>query len=302
MSAVLFDVPGPRARLRHLVFTIIGTVLVAGLAAWVLWVLWDKEQITPDKWEAFGELDILANLFEGLLQTLAAAAVAIALAIMFGSVFAAGRLSDHAYLRWPSVVVVEFFRAVPLLLMIFFIFLGFGGTLGTFWSLVIGLMLYNGSVLAEIFRAGMLAVPRGQSEAAYAIGMRKSQVMRLVLAPQALRSMLPAIISQCVVALKDTALGFIIAAPGIIRVGERIYISPQYRNPLAVGFFLAALFIVINYSLSRLAQWLESQMRRQGRTVVTATNIPGVGMEAAEARLAATRAGGGGAGGGGAAG
>jgi glutamate transport system permease protein len=131
-------------------------------------------------------------------------------------------------------------------------------------------MLYNGSVLAEIFRAGILSVPRGQSEAAYAIGMRKGQVMRLILAPQAVRSMLPAIISQCVVALKDTALGFIIGAPGIVRDAERIYIAPQYNNPLAVGILLAAIFIVINYSLSRLAIWLESRLRREGRAVVRA--------------------------------
>ena len=123
-------------------------------------------------------------------------------------------------------------------------------------------------MLAEIFRAGIQAVPRGQSEAAYAIGMRKSQVMRLVLAPQALRSMLPAIISQCVVALKDTALGYIIGAAGVVRVGELIYLSPQYRNPLAVGIVLAAIFIVINYSLSRLAIYLEGRMRRQGKQVV----------------------------------
>jgi glutamate transport system permease protein len=185
-------------------------------------------------------------------------------------VLASGRLSEHRALRWPSILVIEFFRAVPLLLLIFFLFLGFGGPLGTFWALVIGLMLYNGSVLAEIFRAGILAVPRGQREAAYAVGMRKSQVMRLVLAPQAVRAMLPAIISQCVVALKDTALGFIIGAPGIVRDAERIYIAPQYNNPLAVGIVLAAIFIVINYSLSRLAIYLERRMRREGAAVVQA--------------------------------
>jgi glutamate transport system permease protein len=268
MTAVLFDVPGPRARRRHLIGTVVAGVALAALAGWVLWVLWDKEQITPEQWEPFLEPNIVELLYEGLIDTLTAAAVAIALAVAFGALFAAGRLSDHAAVRWPSIVVIEFFRAVPLLLLIFFLFLGFGGPLGTFWALVLGLMLYNGSVLAEIFRAGILSVPRGQSEAGYAIGMRKSQVMRLILAPQAVRSMLPAIISQCVVALKDTALGFIIGAPGIVRDAERIYIAPQYNNPLAVGIVLAAIFIIINYSLSRLATYLESRMRREGRAVV----------------------------------
>jgi glutamate transport system permease protein len=268
MSSVLFDAPGPRALRRQRIGTIVAGLALAGLAGWVLWTLWDKEQITPDQWEPFTESNIVELLYEGLIDTLTAAAVAILLAVALGAVLASGRLSDHAVVRWPSILVIEFFRAIPLLLLIFFLFLGFGSTLGTFWALVLGLMLYNGSVLAEIFRAGILSVPRGQSEAAYAVGMRKSQVMRLILAPQAVRSMLPAIISQCVVALKDTALGFIIGAPGIVRDAERIYIAPQYNNPLAVGILLAAIFIVINYSLSRLAVYLESRMRREGQAVV----------------------------------
>ena len=268
MSSVLFDVPGPKARNRHRLFTVVAALGLAALAGWVLWTLWQKEQITPDKWEAFTVPGIIKGLFDGLLETLAAAAVAIALAVIFGAVFASGRLSDHAVVRWPSIVVIEFFRAVPLLLLILFIFFAAGSPLGPFWALVIGLTLYNGSVLAEIFRAGILAVPRGQSEAAYAVGMRKSQVMRLVLAPQALRSMLPAIISQCVVALKDTALGYVIGAGGIVDVAERIYISPLHRNPFAVGIVLAAVFIVINYTLSRLAVYLEARLRREGRAVV----------------------------------
>lgn len=277
MSTVLFDIPGPKARARHRVYTVLGTAGLVALAAWILWTLWEREQITPEKWEAFTRPTILRALTEGLVTTLSAAAVAIAFAVVFGALFAAGRLSDHRWLRLPSVVVVEFFRAVPLLLLILAIYLGLGSTLGTFWSLVLGLTLYNGSVLAEIFRAGILAVPKGQSEAGYAIGLRKSQVMWLILAPQAFRSMLPAVVSQCVVALKDTALGYIIGAPGIVRVGEQIYISPMYNNPLVVGLVLAAVFIVINYALSRLAQWLESGLRREGRRVVAVTAVPGAG-------------------------
>ena len=268
MSSVLFDVPGPKARVRHGILTVVVVLVFAGVAAWVLWVLWEKEQITPEKWAPFTESVIINLLLEGLLDTLLAAAAAIALAVVFGAVFASGRLSDHAWARWPSIAVIEFFRAVPLLLLILFLFFGFGSTLGTFWALVIGLTLYNGSVLAEIFRAGILSVPRGQSEAAYAVGMRKSQVMRLILAPQALRSMLPAIISQCVVALKDTALGFVIGASGIVHDAEAIYIFPQYNNPLAVGIVLMAIFIAINYSLSKLAEYLESRLRREGKAVV----------------------------------
>ncbi len=271
MSGVLFDLPGPRARARQRLYTLLSILAFAALLSSVLWKLWQEEQITPDKWEAFAQPQIIEGLAEGLLDTLTAAAVAIALAVGFGAIFASGRLSDRAWLRWPSVMVVEFFRAVPVLLLIFFLFFGFADVLNRFWALVLALMLYNGSVLAEIFRAGILAVPKGQSEAAYALGMRKSQVMRVVLAPQAVRSMLPAIISQCVVALKDTALGYIIGAPGIVDVAEQIWISPLYNNIIATAIVLAVVFIVINYTLSRLAIYLESQLRREGREAVHVT-------------------------------
>ena len=268
MSTVLFDNPGPVARARHRVYTGVALLALGVLVGFALWQLWTKEQITPDKWEAFTEPQIIRALFEGLLDTLTAAVVAITLAVAFGAVFATGRLSDRAWVRWPCWLVVEFFRAVPLLLLILVIFLGFGQALGTFWALVLGLMLYNGSVLAEIFRAGVLAVPKGQSEAAYAIGMTKSQVLSHILAPQALRAMLPAIISQCIVALKDTALGYVIGASGILKVGQQIYISPLYNNPFATAVVLAVVFIIVNYSLSRLAVYLESRMRRHGTATV----------------------------------
>lgn len=277
MSTVLFDNPGPVTRARHRIYTVAALIVFVGLLGFALWQLWTKEQITPEKWEAFTEPHIIQALGEGLVSTLLAAALAISLAVAFGALFATGRLSDRGWVRWPSWLVVEFFRAVPLLLLILVIFFGFGSTLGSFWSLVIALMLYNGSVLAEIFRAGVQAVPKGQSEAAYAIGMTKSQVMVQILAPQALRSMLPAIVSQCVVALKDTALGFVIGSSGIVKVGGQIYISPIYNNPLAVGLVLAAVFIVINYSLSRLAVYLESRMRRQGTKALHLVDAGGGG-------------------------
>ena len=170
------------------------------------------------------------------------------------------RLSDHAWLRAPARLVVEFFRAVPLLLLIRFVYFGLG--LGVYWSLVVALTLYNGSVLAEVFRAGMLAVPHGQSEAAYAIGMRKNQVMRLVLMPQSVSIMLPAIVSQCVIVLKDTALGTIVSYRELETEAETI---AQFVHATFVPLTIAAIiFITINYSLSRLAVYLERRLSRRG--------------------------------------
>ena len=123
--------------------------------------------------------------------------------------------------------------------------------------MVIALTLYNGAVLAEVFRAGVLAVPKGQSEAAYAIGMRKSQVMNIVLLPQAVKIMLPAIISQCVVALKDTSLGYAVAAPGLTLVGRAIY--QEFANQVPTIIVLAAIYIVINLVLTALATWVQKR-------------------------------------------
>ena len=156
-------------------------------------------------------------LVDGLLNTLKMAAAAILGASVLGFVLGVGKLSDHAWVRWPAWAVVEFFRAIPVLLLMVFIwyFIGIEKAGSSFWAVVIALTLYNGSVLAEVLRAGVLAVPKGQREAAYAIGMRKTQVMNIVLMPQAIKIMLPAIISQCIVALKDTALGIYVVAPGL---------------------------------------------------------------------------------------
>jgi glutamate transport system permease protein len=274
-TSVLYDVPGPRARARHRIYAVVGTLVLAAMLGFAGWKLWQADQITPDAFRFLAVPDIVLALLEGLVGTLSAAAIAIVLAIGFGAVFATGKLSDHVWLRWPSIAVIEFFRAVPVLLLILFLFLSLGDVLGSFWALVLALMLYNGSVLAEIFRAGILAVPRGQREAAYAIGLRKGQVLRLIQAPQAITTMLPAIISQCVVALKDTALGFAIGSPEITRAAKSIYTSIEYNNPIAVALVLMAVFVAINYSLSRLARWLESRMRRQGKEAVhTAAQPP----------------------------
>ena len=146
-------------------------------------------------------------------------------AVVFGVVFGVGKLSDHRLSGWPCWLVVEFFRAVPVIMLMIFFFYAIYGDMDHQPRRRTGrsssaLTLYNGAVLAEVFRAGINAVPKGQAEAAYAIGMRKTQVMNIVLLPQAVKIMIPAIISQMVVALKDTSLGYAVAAPGLTRIAQ----------------------------------------------------------------------------------
>ena len=208
MSNVLYDSPGPRTIARHRIYTAIASLALLAVVGYVLWLMYDKGEFEYELWEPFLTPDyIRALVIDGLLTTVKMAFTAIIFAVVFGLLFGMGKLSEHSWVRWPCWAVVEFFRAVPVLLLMVFVFFsyGVGDGFGSYWSVVVALTLYNGSVLAEVFRAGVLAVPRGQAEAAYAIGMRKTQVMVHVLLPQAIKIMLPAIISQCVVALKDTA-------------------------------------------------------------------------------------------------
>jgi glutamate transport system permease protein len=266
MSSVLFDVPGPRAAARHRIYTWIAAILLAGVLALVVWKLYQEGEFDPEVWEEMAQPNIWQAIQQGLVATLSVAAVAIVLSVLFGALFAVARLSDHAWVRWPAVVVVEFFRAVPLLLLILFLFIAYSDILSDFWALVLALMLYNGSVLAEVFRAGINAVPRGQTEAALAVGMRKGQLMRLVLVPQAVTIMLPAIISQCVIVLKDTALGLIIAYQDLVSEGQRI---AEFVDASVVPLGTVALiFIAINYGLSRLAVFVERRFALRGRSSV----------------------------------
>ena len=261
-SSVLFDYPGPKARARHRVYTVVAALLALAVLAWVLWKLGQAGEFDARVWDEMSQPNISKAYWDGLLTTLRAAGSAIVLSIVAGGLLTVARISDHAWVRWPSLVFVQFFRAVPLLLLIMFVYFGLG--LGLYWSLVVALTLYNGSVLAEVFRAGLDAVPAGQSEAAYAIGLRKGQVLRLVLLPQSVTIMLPAIISQCVIILKDTALGAIVSFFDLVAVARNI---ATFVHASVVPLVVCALiFIVINYSLSRLAVYLEHRMSRRGRS------------------------------------
>ncbi|MGN9838047.1 amino acid ABC transporter permease [Nonomuraea sp. H19] len=271
-TSVLFDAPGPRARLRNNALTLLSVAVLLLIAYLVISTLGDKGQLDAAKWEPFLRGDTWTGfIIPGLISTLQAAVVAAVLALVFGVLFGLGRLSDHRPIRLFCGGVVEFFRAIPLLILIFFVqagpatLSGYTVSVPAFWAVVIGLTLYNGSVLAEIVRAGILAVPRGQSEAAYAIGLRKSEVMRMVLVPQATTAMMPAIVSQMVVLLKDTALGWIIAYEDLLNAGLKQF-AVNYGNLIPSAIVLALFYVLINLALSYLAHWLERRSRRSHKS------------------------------------
>ncbi|GAB3204882.1 amino acid ABC transporter permease [Marinactinospora thermotolerans] len=298
---VLFDVPGPKARARYGVYSAL--TLLAGLAGLAVlylgfnrtlgegapslfsaqaWAPNPDGQWTQAKWAPFLDPATWTDyVIPGLQNTLTAALFAAVLALVFGLVFGIGRLSEHAWIRIPAGAVVEFFRGIPLLMLIFFtmalpiainqLLPVFGMppmTPGTFQvsalaAVVTGLTLYNGSVLAEVFRAGINAVPKGQSEAAYSIGMNRTKTMWLILIPQAVSSMMPAIVAQLVVLLKDSALGYIVAFPELLR--SFTLIATRYSNVIPAAIICAVIYIIINVALSRVAIMLERRNSRRGR-------------------------------------
>lgn len=266
-ATVLFDAPGPLTKRRHRLYSVAFLALFAALLAFLFVRLNEAGQLEPQIFQNLAEPNIWSAILDGLINTLKAAVLAIVLAMVLGFVLATGRLSDHAWLRIPATAFIEFFRAIPLLLLLIFLFSLLGGHgLSTqtraLIALVGGLTLYNGSVLAEVFRAGINAVPKGQSEAAYAIGMRKSQVMMSILTPQAIRYMLPAIISQCVVALKDTSLGYLVAYLELLRQGKLI--AEFVGNNLWTYVLIAAIYITLNSIVSGFAGWLERRLATRG--------------------------------------
>jgi glutamate transport system permease protein len=293
MSNVLFDIPGPRARARHRVLAVVGGLVLLGVIGYVGWRFYDSGQFTARKWEWIEYKVIQEDLANAVLATLQAFALGAVLALVFGGIFAAGRLSDHKPVRMVAGFVVELFRAIPLLILIFLFYYGLptaGIKMSPYMAVVLGLMLYNGSVLAEIFRAGILALPRGQSEAAYALGMRKTQVMVLILLPQALRSMMPTIISQLVVLLKDTALGFLITYEELLRFAQRIGGDGQFSRPFVpTALVVAAIYIGLCLLLTWLATYLQKRERRSKKHI----DVEGGGEKAKQLALVADAGGGG---------
>ena len=217
---ILFDVPGPKARARHRVLAVVGAVVVLGLLALVVRGLAnpDNNQLSAEKWSPFLDgVTWTAYLLPGLANTLRAAGLAVVLSLVVGLALGVGRLAGNRLLRGVCGALVEFLRSVPVLIMMLFVYyfciyvLGVLGDASTFIGVVGGLTLYNSAVIAELIRSGVAALPRGQREAGLAVGLGSRQVLASILLPQAITAMLPSLISQLVVILKDTALGYIIS-------------------------------------------------------------------------------------------
>jgi len=276
MSSVLFDSPGPRGRRNSYLWSVVAVVAIAAVVYLGGRRLADNGQFASELWaplfdprnENFPAVWRVVRL--GFLHNLQAAALAMLFSLTIGTLLAVARVTSARRVRWLVVGFIELFRGIPVVIAIFFasrVLPEFGIDLPTLWYLVIGLTAYNSVVIAEIIRAGLSAVPAGQAEAAQAIGLTRGQSLRIVLLPQAVRIMLPALISQLVVVLKDTALGFIISFEDLLRNAGRI--GQELDNPLQAYLLAAVIFIVVNIALSRFAVYLEARLSRGSRRGAT---------------------------------
>ncbi len=266
MSSVLVEDLGPIGRRRVRVTTIVAIAIGIGLIVWALFLLAGRGQLEAAKWTELFQPATLEYLLAGLLNTFRAALTAMVGSIIIGFLFALARLARASWVRGLAVAYVEFFRSIPLLLAIFGVYFGFsasGMDLGIFWSLVLALVLYNSAVLSEIFRAGIKSLDRGQTEAAQAIGMRYWPMMRIVILPQAVRRMIPAIVAQLATLTKDVSLGFVISYPEIVSRGEA---TSRFPGAEAGNFqayvFVGVIYFLIIWALARLAARLEVQQRK----------------------------------------
>lgn len=270
MSTVLHDAPGPRAIVRNRVLAVVTILVVAGILGFIVYRFAATGQFSADKWKLFTYTSVWRDIGAATLRTLEAFATAAVGSIVLGFVLSIGRLSDHAWIRVPFMIVTEVFRAIPVLILMMIVYYGLptiGATFVTpYTAVVFALIVYNGSVLAEAFRAGIESLPIGQREAGYAIGLRKTGVMSLILYPQAIRAMLPVIVSQLVVVLKDTALGFIVTYQELLYLAKFYGSAVTYGAPIIPAAIISgSIYICLCLILSGIAKWLEIRTRRSPR-------------------------------------
>jgi glutamate transport system permease protein len=279
-TTVLFDAPGPRARRNVMISNVVALIAVLVIAVLVLIQLNEQDQLAPDKWINALNGNAWANYYlPGLKFTLQASGIAVVTSLVFGLFFGFLRLAPFGPIRWAAGVVVEFLRAVPVLVMMFFLYFFFSRIVApsgliassdaAYYGVIVGLTLYNGAVIAELVRSGVRSLPKGQREAAAAVGMTNNQSLRLVEVPQALTAMLPSLLSQFVVIIKDSALGYLIGFYELLQYSRQL--GSGYSNILQSLVVAALIFIVINFILT----WLASKLagRLSSRTVGDTTPL-----------------------------
>ena len=267
-ASVLYDAPGPKARARSRVISVVGVLAIAALLGWVIYRLAIPQVaangaetppiLDPTRWTPLAEPQVWTQMAKGVGATLGAAAVGMVGALVLAVLFAFGRLASSKLIRVPVAIVLEFFRGMPVLLMMLFILLV--ASIGAFIAVVIALIVYNGAILGEALRAGILSLNKGQREAGLSIGLTPTRTRLLIELPQAFTQMLPIIMAQLVVLLKDTSLGYIVGYYELLRTVKNL--ATFFGNYYMFTFWLVG--AVIYLAINLLVSWLG---RRAARAV-----------------------------------
>ncbi|MFD1711104.1 amino acid ABC transporter permease [Ottowia sp. GY511] len=261
LEDILFGAPSLQARRTQRVASVVAAVALLLMAAGVVYRFHDAGQLQARLWNFFAWPTTWAFLGKGLLGTMASAAMAGAIALALGLVLLVGRLSRWRVVRWPSVALIEFLRGTPTLLLIYVCFLvlpSAGVKLSTYWMLTLPIALTTAAVVAEVYRAGVLAVPRGQTEAARSLGMTESQVFFSIVFPQALRYIVPALVAQLVIVVKDTTFGYVVTY-GELMQNAKVLIA-NYSALVPVYLVVALLYCAVNYAISAASKRLRGPM------------------------------------------
>jgi glutamate transport system permease protein len=274
-NRVLFDAPGPRAQRRIMLLTVVSVVVVLAIIGLALKQLGDHDQLQSYRWTAFTTAPYLRVLGQGLLGTLKATGMSAVLAFPIGALLALMRLSPRRVVRWLGTGYIELFRSIPLLLLIYAFLLAlprYHVNLPIFWKLVIPIVMVSSAVIAEVIRAGVRALDRGQTEAAQAIGLRYWQALRLVVLPQAIRLVLPTLIAQLVTLLKESTLGYAVSYFELMNRGD--FLTARTHLLIQTYVIIAVIYVVINFLLGQLAGAVDRRLRRRP----SGTAAPDVGM------------------------
>jgi len=273
VTSVLYDRPGPIGRRRIRIASAVVTLVLVGCACYVLVQLAHRGQLSMQLWGPIvdprnQQFAAFWNFFGGgLMSTLTSAGISIVLAVILGVFLALARMSAGRFSRPVIIAFIELMRGIPIVVTIFVlsqVLPEFHLGIPVIWYLVIGITAYHAVAIAEIVRAGIHAVPRGQTEAALAIGLSPGRSMRLIVLPQAIRLMLPALIAQLVRVLKDTSLGFIVSYGELLSRGQ--IAAQNLNNPFQVYFVVGVIFIAINLVLTLIANRSEAALNRTTRT------------------------------------
>lgn len=261
LEDILFGMPSPRGQALARALSAIAALGLLMLTAGVVWRFHSAGQLEARFWEFFAWPTTWAFLGRGLLGTLASAAMAAAIALSVGLLLMLGRLAQPRLVRWPSIALIEFLRGTPTLLLIYVCFLVLptaGIKLSTYWMLTLPIGLATAAVVAEVYRAGVLAVPRDQIEAARSLGLTEAQVFFSVVFPQALRYIVPALVAQLVIVVKDTTFGYVVTY-GELMQNAKVLIA-NYNTLVPIYLVVAALYCLVNYAISRASKRLGRPM------------------------------------------